>query len=69
MIAVSVAASTPENGSFSYPCLLETCDGRLHVTYSYREYQAGKKHKSIKHVVLAGEEPSVRLAEHRGARK
>jgi predicted neuraminidase len=36
-------------GSYSYPCLIQTADGLLHVTYSANN---GEKQKSIKHVVL-----------------
>jgi predicted neuraminidase len=40
---------SPEEGSFSYPSLIETSDGLLHITYSYHP-----KHdsKSIKYVVI-----------------
>jgi predicted neuraminidase len=36
-------------GSYSYPCLIQTADGLLHITYSSR---TGEKEKSIKHVVV-----------------
>jgi len=36
-------------GSYSYPCLIQTGDGLLHITYSWR---AGEAEKSIKHVVV-----------------
>jgi predicted neuraminidase len=35
------------NGSFSYPCLIETADGILHITYSYSKENKGE---SIKYV-------------------
>jgi predicted neuraminidase len=38
-----------KKGSFSYPCLIQTNDGLLHVTYSYA---LGEGKKSIKHVVI-----------------
>ncbi len=38
-----------KNGSFSYPCLIQTTDGLIHISYSYA-FGAGKK--SIKHVVI-----------------
>jgi predicted neuraminidase len=44
--------TSPEMGSFSYPCLTETSDGCIHVTYSYRQRQDGRALKSIKHVIL-----------------
>ncbi|MFN3850298.1 MAG: exo-alpha-sialidase [Spirosomataceae bacterium] len=39
----------PNNGSFSYPCLIQTADGLLHISYSY---QLEKDKKSIKYVVV-----------------
>lgn len=36
-------------GSFSYPCMLQTDDGLLHITYSY---QKKEKKESIKYVVV-----------------
>lgn len=39
----------PNKGSFSYPCLIQTKDGLLHITYSYH---AEKDNKSIKYVVV-----------------
>jgi predicted neuraminidase len=39
----------PNKGSFSYPSLIQTPDGLLHITYSYH---AEKDKKSIKYVVL-----------------
>ena len=56
---------SPEEGSFSYPCLAETSDGCIHVTYSYRQREDGKTLKSIKHVTLRrpGLAPEVQLAE------
>jgi predicted neuraminidase len=39
-----------ESGSnYSYPCLIQTADGLLHITYSSR---TGEKEKSIKHLVV-----------------
>jgi predicted neuraminidase len=39
----------PNNGSFSYPSLIQTADGLLHITYSYH---LEKDKKSIKYVVV-----------------
>ena len=39
----------PGKGSFSYPSLIESKDGLLHITYSY---QLGKLGEAIKYVVL-----------------
>ena len=36
-------------GSFSYPCLIQTSDGLLNITYSYSK---GEKNETIKHVVI-----------------
>jgi predicted neuraminidase len=36
-------------GSYSYPCLIQTTDGLLHITYSSR---TGEREKSIKHLVV-----------------
>ncbi len=36
-------------GSYSYPCLIQTADGMLHITYSSR---TSETKKSIKHVVV-----------------
>ncbi len=38
-----------KKGSFSYPCLIQTNDGLLHISYSY---SMGKGKASIKHVVV-----------------
>jgi predicted neuraminidase len=35
-------------GSFSYPCIIQTSDGLLHISYSY---SMDKKGESIKYVV------------------
>jgi predicted neuraminidase len=39
----------PNKGSFSYPSLIQTTDGLLHITYSYH---LEKDKKSIKYVVV-----------------
>jgi predicted neuraminidase len=39
----------PGKGSFSYPSLIQTSDGLLHMTYSSH---TGTNQKSIKYVVL-----------------
>lgn len=36
-------------GSFSYPCLIQTTDGLIHISYSYA-FAVGKK--SIRHIVI-----------------
>ena len=36
-------------GSYSYPCLIQTADGLLHITYSSR---TAETEKSIKHVIV-----------------
>jgi predicted neuraminidase len=38
-----------KNGSFSYPCLIQTADGMINISYSYA-FGTGKK--SIKHIVV-----------------
>ncbi|MEO8415702.1 MAG: sialidase family protein, partial [Ginsengibacter sp.] len=38
-----------KNGRFSYPCLIQTDDGLLHISYSY---SIGKGTESIKYVVV-----------------
>ena len=38
-----------KKGSFSYPCLIQTDDGLLHISYSY---SPGTGKKTIKHVVI-----------------
>jgi hypothetical protein len=40
-------------GGFSYPSMIQTGDGLVHITYSY---DLGRGNKSIKHVVLDPEE-------------
>jgi predicted neuraminidase len=35
--------------SFSYPCLIQTADGLIHISYSYN---SGGKNESIKHIVV-----------------
>lgn len=39
----------PNKGSFSYPCLIQTADGLLHISYSYH---LEKDKKSIKYVIV-----------------
>ena len=39
----------PGKGSFSYPSLIQSANGLIHLSYSY---QKESKNKSIKHVVL-----------------
>jgi len=38
-----------KNGRFSYPCLIQTDDGLLHISYSY---SVGKEGESIKYIVV-----------------
>lgn len=38
-----------KKGSFSYPCLIQSNDGLIHITYSY---SPGEGKKSIKHIVV-----------------
>jgi predicted neuraminidase len=42
----------PGQGSFHYPSIIQSRDGRLHASYSYfvRDPDSGKEQKSIKHV-------------------
>ena len=46
---VQVENENRGEGSFSYPSLIQTSDGLLHLTYSYSK---GEKKKSIKYVVI-----------------
>jgi predicted neuraminidase len=42
-------------GSFSYPSVIQTADGLVHVSYSYVEpagAAAGRRREAIRHVVL-----------------
>lgn len=39
----------PNKGGFSYPCLIQTADGFLHITYSYH---LTNDKKSIKYVII-----------------
>ena len=41
--------SPDRKSSFSYPCLIQTTDGLVHISYSYT---AGQGNNSIKHVVI-----------------
>jgi len=41
--------SPDRKASFSYPCLIQTTDGLIHISYSY---SVGSKNESIKHVVV-----------------
>lgn len=41
--------SPPGKGGYSYPCLIQTADGLLHITYSHHE---GDNQKSINYVVV-----------------
>ena len=47
--ARSLEEAEPDKGGFSYPALIQTSDGNLHVTYSYHREGEGK---SIKHVTF-----------------
>jgi predicted neuraminidase len=41
--------SPDRKASFSYPCLIQTSDGLVHISYSY---SIGAKNESIKHIVV-----------------
>ena len=41
--------SPDRKASFSYPCLIQTTDGLIHISYSY---SFGSRNESIKHVVI-----------------
>ncbi|MCE1198627.1 MAG: glycoside hydrolase [Marinilabiliales bacterium] len=41
--------SPDRKNSFSYPCLIQTADGLVHLTYSYA---AGRQQESIRHIVI-----------------
>jgi predicted neuraminidase len=41
--------SPDRKASFSYPCLLQTADGMIHISYSH---SVGSKNESIKHIVV-----------------
>ena len=47
----------PNSGSFSYPCLIQSADGFLHISYSY--HLPGEK-KSIKYVVINPSKISIK---------
>jgi hypothetical protein len=57
--------TSPDHGSFSYPCVVESSDGCIHVTYSYYKRRDGKSLESIKYVKLKRPtlSPGSRLAE------
>jgi predicted glycoside hydrolase/deacetylase ChbG (UPF0249 family) len=38
-----------KRGSYSYPCLIQSADGLIHISYSFSE---GEGKKSIKHVII-----------------
>ncbi|HEV7350932.1 sialidase family protein [Telluribacter sp.] len=46
---IPVESVAPDKGGFSYPSLIQTADGLLHLTYSFHP---GSKEKSIKYVVV-----------------
>ena len=50
-----------KKGSFSYPCLIQTNDGMLNLSYSY---SLGEGKKTIKHVVIDPEKIYGRKAAH-----
>ena len=50
-----------EKGSFSYPCLIETADGCIQITYSYRNQDDGAGISSIKHVTLHSPEFGIEV--------
>ena len=47
--AIVVEYDPEKKGSFSYPCLIQTVDGLLHISYSY---SLGSGKKTIKHIVV-----------------
>lgn len=40
------------NATFSYPCLQESSDGRIHLTYSFQKRLGGNPGETIKHICL-----------------
>lgn len=45
-----IEEASPDGGSFSYPCLIQSRDGNVHVTYSYK--REGTEGSSIKHAAF-----------------
>ena len=48
----TVESERPNEASFSYPCVIEAKDGRIHLTYSSNYYGGNEKGEAIKHVSL-----------------
>lgn len=55
----SLEAEEKDKGSFSYPCLIQAADGRIHATYSHKK--DGIEGSAIKHVAF--EEAWVKAGE------
>jgi predicted neuraminidase len=58
-LKIPIENDLTKKGSFSYPCLIQTGDGLLHLTYSY---SLGEGKKTIKHVVV---DPDILLQTQR----
>ncbi len=58
-------SASPDEAEFSYPCLIQTSDGQILVTYSTQKRRDGKKYKSIRQVALRQPKqgPMIRMAD------
>lgn len=61
-------SAEPGDASFSYPCIVESSDGRIHVTYSTKYFVGEERGATIKHVSLGRPPIGGPLSIARGSR-
>ena len=64
----TVESVRPGEASFSYPCVVQSNDGRIHLTYSSNHHRGKEKGEAIRYVSLGQPEMRGALSEARSTR-